>query len=171
MFEQRPAESEYAPYYNGYITLAGNGDIRRELREQIDEMAGLFGGLGEEMALHRYAPGKWSIKELVGHMADGEQIFGYRALRISRNDPTPLAGFDEDAYVIAAGFDRIPIADLVEAWAAARRSNLCLFEQLDPAAWSRTGVANGNPISVRAIAYICAGHATHHMNVVRQRYL
>ena len=131
----------------------------------------LFGGLSEAQALHRYAPGKWSLKQLLGHLADGERVFGHRAFRFSRADATPLPSFDEDAYVANATFDTRPVAELLEEFLHLRAANIILFRSLPSEAWDRRGEASGKPVSVSALAFVCAGHVRHHLGIVRERYL
>jgi hypothetical protein len=127
--------------------------------------------LSEEQGNSRYEPGKWSIKELVGHINDAERIFGYRALRIARGDQTPLPGFEQDDFIAGANFDACTLADLTTEFELIRRSNLAMFKQLGDEAWVRRGTASDNTISVRALAYIIAGHEVHHLNILRSRYL
>ena len=167
----RPAPDEYAPSYGKYTALVPEGDVVETLRRQLDDTLALLGGLSEEQADSRYEPGKWSIKELSGHMIDAERIFAYRALRIARGDQTPLPGFEQDDYVATGNFGARTLADLAEEFDLVRRSTLKLFSRLDDAAWLRRGTASDNEVSVRALAYIIAGHAAHHVNILRERYL
>lgn len=166
-----PDKTEYAPHYDKYISLVGTGDILTSLSRQLDETLVLLGGISEDTANHRYAPDKWSIKELVGHMIDTERIFAYRALRFARNDQTPLSGFEQDDYVRGGSFDDYALADLASEFEHVRRANLSLFKHLGAEAWKRTGTANNDEVSVRALAYIMAGHELHHMEILRTRYL
>ncbi|HEX5726419.1 MAG TPA: DinB family protein, partial [Longimicrobiaceae bacterium] len=131
----------------------------------------LLRGLPEALHGHRYAEGKWSIREVAGHLADTERIITYRALRIARGDATPLPGFDENAYVAAAGFDARPLESLVAEWEAVREATLAFFRSVDAEAAARRGTANDNAVSVRALAHIVAGHAEHHLEILRTRYL
>jgi hypothetical protein len=165
-----PAEGEYAPFYAGYVALASKGDLLTRLDAQIQEVQGLLRGLSEEEALARYAPGKWSVKEVAGHLADTERIMAYRALRVARGDTTPLPGFDENTYVAAANFDARPLPSLVEEWETVRRSSILLLRSFDAEAAGRTGTASGAPITARALAYIIAGHVAHHLEILRARY-
>jgi hypothetical protein len=126
-------------------------------------------GVTEVQANTRHAPYTWSIKEVVGHLTDAERIFGYRALRIARHDPTLLSGFDENDYVRNATFDACPLSELATEFELVRRSHLCFFRHLKSEAWLRSGVANGNTVSVRALAYIIAGHERHHVAILRKR--
>lgn len=166
-----PSPGEYAPFYHTYIQRVGDADVLGALQTQRDETRSLLGDVPEERAGYRYAPGKWSIREVAGHLADTERVIAYRALRIARADPTPLAGFDENAWVAHAGFDARPLADLAADLSAVRDATLRFFEGLPPEAWTRRGTANGAEMSVRALAYIIAGHELHHREVLRTRYL
>lgn len=167
----RPATGEFAPYYGKYIELVKGDDIVATLEAQISATLGVLRGLTEAQGNHRYEPGKWSIKEVVGHVVDAERIFAYRALRIARNDPTPLAGFEQDGYVASANFGAAVLANLTDGLELVRRSNLVMFRQFSPEAWQRRGTASENPVSVRALAYIIAGHELHHIRLLRRRYL
>jgi hypothetical protein len=167
----RPGADEYAPYYAAYVNLVPDGDILALLAEQIGETLDLLRGLSESRAAARYAPGKWSIKEVCGHMIDAERIFSYRALRFARGDRQPLAGFEQDDYIRNADFDSRSIKDLAEEFEHVRRATILLFEHLDGEAWSRRGIASEAEVSVRGLAYIIAGHERHHMGVIRSRYL
>lgn len=166
----KPDVSEHAPYYNRYVALVVDGDILGTLAGQIGGTLAELRNFREADSLKRYAPGKWSVRELVGHLIDTERIFAYRALRFARNDRTDLPGFEQDDYIPAAQFDRRPWADLLEEFAAVRHSNVLMFRGLSEEAWRRMGVANGNPMSVRAAAYIIAGHELHHLRVLRDKY-
>ena len=167
----RPGATEYAPYYEKYIALVPVGEVLATLSQQLDESLALLGGLSETQADSRYAPDKWSIKEVAGHVIDTERVFSQRALRFARNDQTPLPGFDQDEYVRSANFGNRQLSDLAYEFEQVRRATLCLFRSLDDEAWQRRGVANEAEVSVRALAYIIAGHATHHMQIIRARYL
>ncbi len=166
----RPEPSEHAPYYGKYIALVPDGDILRTLEVQGRETAQLLAGLSESQASYRYAPDKWSVKEVIGHLADSERVFAYRALRIARADRTPIEGFEQDDYVRAAQFDRLSVANLAAEFSAVRQATLRLFESLSPDAWTRRGVANQNEVSVRALAYMIAGHELHHRQGLREKY-
>jgi hypothetical protein len=165
----RPGPTEYAPFYAAYVALVLEEDVVPALEDQLDDLLTLLRGVREEQASVRHPPYTWSIKEVVGHVTDAERIFAARALRFARGDSTPLPGFDENAYVRGAGFDRLLLEDLVSEFESVRRANLCFFRNLPDAAWSRTGEANGNVVSVRALAYIIAGHARHHTAILRKR--
>ena len=166
----RPAASEYAPFYARYVDGVPDGDLPSILQAQLNQVLSFARGLSEERGGHRYAPGKWSIREVLGHMVDVERIFAYRALRIARGDATPLAGFEENAYVQAGRFDARTLADLAEEYEAVRRATLHLFRHLDDEALARSGTANGADVSVRALAWIIAGHERHHLGMLRGAY-
>lgn len=165
-----PFPDEYAPFYANYVSLAGGGDIVATMEKQLPELTAFFSAR-EQDAEFRYASGKWSIKEVVGHVIDTERIFAYRALRISRNDKTPIEGFEQDDYMRFSPFDSCRLADLVEEFGHVRRSNLALFRSLDQEAWMRRGTASNKEVTVRALAYMLVGHAAHHRNVLEQKYL
>jgi uncharacterized damage-inducible protein DinB len=166
----KPDASEYAPYYGRYLDLVPDGDILGTLASQIGGTLADLRKISEADTLKRYADGKWSVREVLGHMIDTERIFAYRALRFARNDRTPLPGFEQDEYIPAAQFDRRPWAGLLEEFEAVRRSNLLMFRGLGEEAWTRQGVACGNPMTVRAAAYVIAGHELHHMRVLHEKY-
>jgi uncharacterized damage-inducible protein DinB len=166
----RPAEDEAADFYHRYISRVSEPNIAEQLVEQLAELDSLITPLDDTQGLRRYAPGKWSIKELLGHLADAERIFSYRLLRISRGDVTPLPGFDENAYVPPGAFDTRPLRELMDDFRAVRQSTVRLVESIPISAWSRLGEASGRQISARALAYIMVGHVTHHMGVMRERY-
>jgi hypothetical protein len=167
----RPGPDEYAPYYAGYITEAPGDDALALLEQQQESTLRFLSGIPESKGDARYAPGKWSVKEVVGHVLDSERIFAYRALRIGRGDRTRLPGFDEKAYIPAGNFGARSFADLAEEYADARRATISLFRRFDAEALARRGIANELTISTRALAYILAGHENHHLNVIRTRYL
>ena len=168
---QRPASSEYAPSFQKYVDLVSGCGILAVLDDQIGDTRALIASISESEGGHRYAPGKWSIREVIGHLSDAERIFAYRALRFARGDETPLSGFDENTYIAPGGFDRRTLADLMEEFAAVRRATVALFRGLDEDAWGRCGTANRNDCSVRALAWIIAGHERHHVSILRERYL
>ena len=165
----KPQPEEHAEYYAKYIKLVGD-DALGALRAQSASTPRLLSGLSEAQAMHRYAPGKWSVKEVVGHLIDGERVFGYRALRVARADTTPLPGFDENAWVPAAHFDSRPMPDLVADYQTVRAATVALFSSFDEEALVRMGTANDQPISVRALAHMIAGHELHHVAILRERY-
>jgi uncharacterized damage-inducible protein DinB len=167
----RPEAGEYAPFYGRYIGQVPDGPVAATLEAQGREAAALLAGLDEERALHRYAPGKWSVKEVVGHVIDVERVFALRALAFSRAERQPLFGMEQDEWVAAAGFDRQPIADLADELASVRRATLTLTRGLDDDQWMRRGTASGCEFTVRATLWIIAGHERHHLQVLREKYL
>jgi hypothetical protein len=168
---RRPDASEYGSYYETYISKVPGNDVISVLEEQLESTGALLKGIPESRAGHRYAPEKWSIRQIVGHLGDAERIFGYRALRISRGDKTPLEGFDQNTFMIHANFDERSLADLWAELEHLRQGTLLLFKHLPEASWDRVGVANNSEITPRALAYVIAGHERHHMGVLRERYL
>jgi hypothetical protein len=166
----KPDATEHAPYYGRYIDLVPDGDIVGTLAGQIGVTLTELRKISDADSLHRYAPGKWSVREVVGHLIDAERIFAYRALRFARNDRTKLPGFEQDDYILAASFDLRGWGDLIDEFYAVRRSNLAMFRGLTEEAWMRRGVANDNEMSVRAAAYVIAGHERHHLGVIREKY-
>jgi hypothetical protein len=166
----RPEPDEIPSFYVGYIKRVPETDPVMVCASQIEETAALLRGLSETDAMYRYAPGKWSIKEVVGHLADTERIMSYRALRIARGDVTPLASFDENAYVPVANFDNRSLADLVGEWRTVRAATLALLRTFDAEAWQRRGTASGKPVSVRALGFMIPGHERHHVEILRTRY-
>jgi hypothetical protein len=166
----RPEPGDYAPYYDRYISQVKGEDILGTLDQQRRETMLLLSGRDEEDGDFRYAPGKWNAKEVLGHVCDAERIFAYRALRIARGDETPLPGFEQDDYVRNSPFANRPLADLVEDFIAVRRATLSLMRNFDEAAWGRRGMASDNPVTVRALAYIIAGHEVHHRRILKEKY-
>ncbi len=171
MTQNRPQASEYAPYYEKYVALVPDGELAETLEDQLKETKSLLGSLSEKEANFRYAEGKWSIKEVLGHISDQERVFGYRLLRIARGDQTPLAGFEHNEYVKMGNFSARPLAELLDEFTAVRQASIALLRSLDTAAWLRQGVANQQEISVRALAFILPGHARHHRQILQERYL
>lgn len=167
----RPEKTEYDQYYERYIALVPGDDVIHELGAQPTELQDIFIAMPEEKGLYAYADGKWTIKEVLSHLIDGERIFAYRALRISRGDETPIEGFEQDGYIENSHANERAIADLLEEFKLLRRSNILFFNHLDETGWKRMGTASDVPVSVRALAYIMAGHVTHHVNILRERYL
>jgi hypothetical protein len=167
----RPDKSEYPAYTEGYVSKVPDGDIVGTLSQQLDETLGLIRSIPESRGGHRYAEGKWSIKEVLGHVIDSERVFAYRALRFARGDAVPLAGFEQDDYVRAGSFDKRSLSDLADEYANVRRATISLLANLDEAAWNRRGIANNNVASVRGLAFIIAGHERHHVEALRTRYL
>jgi len=165
-----PAADEYAAYYAGYVARVPPGDVREHLERQGRATAAALRALTPAQLGARYAPGKWSVAEAVGHVLDAERIFAYRALRIGRGDETPLPGFEQDRYVPAGAFDGRSAADLAEEYASVRAATLTLLRGLPAEAWRRRGTASGHPVTARALAYMIAGHELHHLAVLRERY-
>src|ERR1700759_3770018 len=167
----RPSENEYAAYYGKYIALVEGGDIVETLERQSVDTLALLRGIKAERESFRYEPGKWSIKEVVGHLIDAERIFAYRALVIARGEQKPLPGMEQDEYMAHADFDSRTLADLAEEFEHVRRSNVLMFRNLDGEAWSRRRTARDNEVSVPPLAYITAGHEAPHVRILRERYL
>jgi hypothetical protein len=166
----RPAPTEYAAFYEKYVALVPGTDIVSALGAQRLQMGQLFAARSERDGNFRYAPDKWTVKEVVGHITDSERIFAYRALRIARADQTPLSGFEQDDYVRAGAFGQRTLADLVEEFALVRSATSALFHSLGESAWLRRGTANKNEVTVRALAFIIAGHELHHREILKERY-
>ena len=165
-----PAETEYAPFYAGYVAkVAAEGDVVATLERQRDELAALPAAAGDRET-HRYADGKWSVREVIGHLGDAERVFGHRLFCFSRGETQSLPGFDENAYAARSGAGSRPLAELVAELLALREVNLGVVRRLDEAAWNQRGVANNNPISVRGLVYVLAGHTRHHLDILRERY-
>jgi hypothetical protein len=167
----RPQPDEHAPYYSRYIDRVPDGDLLTLLTTQVSDTASMLASVTGDRENFAYGPGKWSIKEVVGHLADTERVFAYRALRVARNDKIDLPGFDENAWVPNGGFANRTLTDLIEEYRDVRKSTLHLARHLGPEALERRGSANGQPISVRALLYIIAGHERHHADLLRERYL
>jgi len=167
----KPAKSEFLPFYERYIATVPEGDVVSTLTTQIGETLELLRSLPASVSTYRYAPDKWSVNQLIGHLIDSERIFSDRALRFARNDPTPLPGFEQDDYARTSTFDAYPLSELADELEAVRQSTIYLFRHMDDEAWTRRGVANNAEVSVRALAYIIAGHELHHREVLTSRYL
>jgi hypothetical protein len=168
---QRPQSSEYAPYYGTYIDRVPAGDICQILENQLARTLALLTKAGEGRAGYRYAPEKWSIREVVGHVIDTERVFAYRALCFARSERNHLPGFDQDDYVQAAAFEARTLRDLAAEFELVRKSNVILFRSFTEKVWERRGVANNAEITVRSIPYIIAGHELHHVGILKERYL
>jgi uncharacterized damage-inducible protein DinB len=166
----RPDDTEYSPYFARYVERVPEGDIVAQLRENSATLGATIAGLDEARGAHRPEPGKWSVREMLGHMIDVERVFVYRALCIARGDTAPLPSFDQNDYAAAAGSDARQLSDLRDELRALRESTIRFFASLLPDAWTRSGVAGGNNISVRAIAHIIVGHTQHHLQVLAERY-
>jgi hypothetical protein len=167
-----PSTEEYATFYEGYVQLAlARKDVLAALPRQIDELKSALGTLTDEKACHRFGPAEWSIKEMMGHMNDVERVFSYRLLRVSRNDQTPLPGFEQDDFVKAANFDEWKIGDLVQEFEHMRRANILAISNMTDEVLLRRGMASGMPVSARALIHMLVGHVEHHMISFRENYL
>lgn len=167
-----PTPEEYAPFYEGYIQYAATrDDILAALPKQIAEIKSALGGLTDKQALFRDAPKEWSIKEVVGHLNDVERVFAYRILCISRNDPAPLPGMEQDDYVLEANYDNYSISDLLAEFENLRRANTIAIQNMPQSSEDRRGNASGFPVSVRALIYMTVGHVDHHMASLQEKYL
>ena len=171
MIVARPAANEYAPFYAGYISAVPDGDLIQLLDSQRDETMQLLGGLDDAKARHRYAEGKWTIAEVLGHVMDGERVFTYRALTFARGDASPLPSFDENAWAVVSNAGRRALRGLLAEYLAVRSATIELFRSFGAEEFARAGVASKNPVSVRALAYIVVGHEKHHLRILRERYL
>jgi DinB superfamily len=166
----RPEPGEYAPYYNRYISLVTGSDILATLDAQRRQTMMLLCGRDEAEGDFSYASNKWTAKQVLGHVCDTERVFAYRALRIARGDQTPIEGFEQDDYVRNGPFAQLPLPEIIDDYIAVRRATLTLFRNLDEPAWTRRGVANKNEVTVRALAYIIAGHELHHRRILEEKY-
>lgn len=166
----RPATEEFAPYYGRYISLVPDSEILGLLKQQADDTLKVLKSRPESDGNFRYAPDKWTVKEILGHLTDSERAFAYRALRIARNDKRPIEGFEQDDWVRDGDFERRSLADLIDEFRTVRAATLSLFQSLSKEAWTRTGTANNNKVSVRALAYIIAGHELHHRRSLLEKY-
>jgi hypothetical protein len=167
-----PAADEYASFYADYVQRAAQrNDVRMALADQIGELHAALDSLSDPQACFKPGPAEWSIKEVMGHLNDVERVFSYRLLRISRNDPTPLPGFEQDDFVRAAGYDRYALHDLVNEFELLRRANIILIQHLTEEAVDRRGTASGYTISARALIYMMVGHVDHHMASLQEKYL
>jgi hypothetical protein len=167
----RPAETDYAAPYEGYVSLVPEEDVLAALEQQSSDTQKILASIDEAKAAFRYADGKWSVKEVLGHLVDAERIMGYRALAIARGEAQSLPGFEEQDYVRNAGFDAWRLGDLAEAYALGRRAHVVFFNNLPQEAWDRRGLANDTPVTPRALAYIIVGHERHHLKILKERYL
>lgn len=166
-----PARDEYAPYYHNYIGRVPPGDLLTLMRAQIAEVRSVFGAFTPERADFTYAPGKWTVKEVLGHLIDTERVFAFRALSIARGDPAALPSWEQDTWIAPARFAARSLEDLIEEWVTARQAAIALFEGLPWDAPTRRGVASGNPISVRALVFILPGHLIGHLEFLTAHYL
>ncbi len=167
---QRPEKNEYNPFYETYVSLVPETEIVPSLESQIEQTRALLAGISEEKSLYRYGADKWSIRQVIGHMIDGERVFAFRAFTFSRADTVQLAGFDENHYVSQSDSDQVSLTDLCAEFVALRTANVLMFKHLKPEAWTAEGIASDNPITVRALAYIMVGHVKHHSKILQERY-
>ena len=167
---KRPAATEYDKVYERYVARVPEEDVIAALTSQVDVLRRVMGGVTPSREQYRYGEGKWSVRQVVGHLIDGERIFGLRVFCFSRGETSPLPTFEENQYVARSRYDDVPLAELVEEFAAVRSANLSVLRRLDDAAWRQVGTASGYPITVRAIAFVMAGHVRHHLNVLAERY-
>lgn len=168
---QRIDSTEYAPYYAPYVNRVPEGDIAGILLSQLEKTLKLIRALDEDQALFRYEEGKWSVKEVIGHITDTERIMAYRLLSIARGETASLPGFDEQKYVQNGNFDEVALQDISQNYATVRQSTIQLLKTLPTEAWTRTGISNGFQVTVRALAHIIAGHELHHCNIIEERYI
>lgn len=167
----RPTAADAAPYYSTYVDQVPAGDVLAVLASGVAATRRCLAGLDPALERHRYAPGKWSVREVIGHVLDVERVFGYRAFHIARGEATPLPSMDQDAFARTAGADDRPLADLFDELDHVRAGHLLLFRALDAAAWERTGIASDVPVRVRALPFLMAGHEIHHRRILAERYL
>jgi hypothetical protein len=167
----RPQTTEYAPYYSRYVDLIATPDVVPELSSQLEKTVSFLSNISEEKSLSTYGAGKWTIKEVLNHVNDTERVFLYRAFWFARGFEQPLPGYDQDVCVAAARPNSIPFTELIDEFKHVRQSTLSIFKNMPDEAWRRTGIASDNPFTVRALAYIIAGHVAHHSNVLKERYL
>ncbi|MGH9465698.1 MAG: DinB family protein [Thermoanaerobaculia bacterium] len=167
----RPDVADYAPYYRRYVDLVPAGDILEQLAAEHPQSLALLATVSAERETFRYAPGKWSLREVVGHLVDAERVFAYRALHFARGDAAPLPSLEQDEWAAISNAGERPLAELLAEWSAVRTVTLATFRGLDAAAWERRGVASGNSFTVAALAYIILGHELYHRHGLEQRYL
>jgi hypothetical protein len=167
----RPEENEFAPAYKGYISQVLEDDAIVALEAELNESLAFFRAIDEQASKTAYAEGKWTIRQVLGHIVDTERVMSYRALRFARNDKTELPGFEQDDFMRGASFNEVSMGDMLREFEYLRRANILMFRNLSAEAWERRGVASGREITVRALAYIVVGHEKHHRKVVRERYL
>jgi hypothetical protein len=168
---EKPAATEYAQYYGKYVDKVASADVVGFLEQQRSEMSQLIRGIDEAKGGFRYETGKWSIKELLGHVIDAERVFAYRALVFARNDKTALPGFDQDPWVHNSNYTNLKIGEIAAEFDSVRLATIVLFKHMDASAFRREGMANGDRMTARAAAFVIAGHAQHHVDVLRSRYL
>jgi len=167
----RPAQEEYSTYFDEYVRLVPMGNIQDILRQQLRTTSDFLAQIPEVNGNYRYAPGKWSLKQVIGHINDNERIMSYRLLRFARGDETALAGYDQDTLMTGISFDSHTIAELIEDYVAVRQATLTLLRGLSEEAWYRSGTASENKITVNAQAYVIAGHELHHLNIIQEKYI
>ena len=170
-FSGRPAADEYVPYYDRYVSRVKGDEIVSILTAQLPDTLALLARFTAEQGAYRYAPGKWSVKEVLGHLIDSERVFCYRALRFARADQTPLPGFEQDDYVKNGPATEVALAALIEEFTHVRKGTISFFRNLLPGDWSRRGSANQSEVTVRGLAYIIAGHELHHWTILEEKYL
>ncbi|WP_193726951.1 DinB family protein [Paenibacillus guangzhouensis] len=166
----KPQTTEYGEHFSTYVRLVPEGDIREMLTAQLQATTDLFANLSDEQGNFRYAEGKWTVKEVLGHIADTERVMAYRLLTVARGDKTPLPGFDENVFVEGANFAAMPMSELIEDYQAVRRATLTLLRGLTDEALLRMGISNQLTISARALVHIIVGHELHHLNVLKEKY-
>jgi hypothetical protein len=171
MIIEQPQSNEYPPYYQGYLDLVKGGDVIRTLKDQIIDIQAVISTIPEEKEGFAYAEGKWTIKEVIGHIIDTERVLAYRAMRFARKDKTILPGFDENTFVANANFNKRTLYELAHEFAIVREANITMFKTFEKDQLIEKGNANGQQVSVRSIIYMIAGHAAHHVNVIRTKYL
>lgn len=167
---QKPAAGDYAPYYQKYLDAAASVESATDLLNQQADVLAYMATWPEDKAGHRYAEGKWTVAQVIGHMSDTERVFSYRLLRIARGDATALAGFDENAYQVHAGFDGRSVASVVGELRAVRQASVALVRTLDETALNRAGTASDNRVTARALVWLMAGHFAHHTAILKERY-
>lgn len=168
---RRPTANEYSPYHGEYVSAVPDGDVLALLEGQMHETAGMLRAIGEERSRYRYAPGKWSIREVIGHVSDAERVFTYRALTFARGDATPLPGFDEIAWGAASNAHERPLSALVAELVAVRAASVALFSGFSAEQLDASGTASGHRVTVRGLLYVVVGHERHHVRILRERYL
>ena len=167
----QPSTREYAPFYQPYITLVGNMEINRKLKNQLNTIDDFFVDIPEGKRDFAYAEGKWTIKQILAHLIDTERVMVYRAMRFSKNDATPLEGFDQEAYVASTNVEAATYNDLLDEFLVLRQAHLYFFKSLKEVDYKKSGIANGHNITVGALLYIIAGHTDHHIKIIKERYL
>lgn len=167
----RPDQNEYPEWYAGYVQSVPDGNILTIMQNQLDDVLKILSGISAGKEKYSYAPGKWTVKELLGHINDAERIFSYRSLRFIRKDSANLPQYDHDKYVVEGNFNSVPFNDLKNEFEFLRRANIILFKNLKEDDWKFKGLSGGKEFTVLALAYIMTGHAAHHMQILKERYL